>query len=102
MQKKTFSAEMKAKIAIEALKSEKTVNEIAKEFDCSPSQVSEWKKRFLEEASEIFASKKEQRQKDYEAEVANLHQKIGQLTVENSWMKKKYEILFKGKTPKFD
>jgi len=89
MQRKSFPAEVKAKIAIEAIKALKTANEIAGEYDCHPAQVSMWKKEFLEGAAQVFENKRESKKANGEAERSQLYQQIGELQVQLTWMKKK-------------
>ena len=61
MKRKTFTAKFKSKVAIEALKGHRTVNEIASEFDVHPSQVNTWKNLLLEESIDIFSKGRKQR-----------------------------------------
>ena len=89
MQRKSFSADVKAKVAIEAIKALKTANEIAGEYDCHPTQVSTWKKEFLEHAAELFENKRDKKQASGEAEKEQLYQQIGELQVQLTWLKKK-------------
>jgi transposase-like protein len=92
MQRKKHSAEFKAKIALEALKSLRTINEIASEAQVHPTQVNQWKKQLQEEIPTLFASNKGQKQKNQEDLTAILYQQIGQLKVELDWLKKKSGI----------
>lgn len=81
---------LKLKIATEALRGDRTINEIASEFQVLPCQVSEWKKQLKEGSSEIFSSKKKnKKQQDEKEDVSYLQQQIGRLTVELEWLKKK-------------
>ena len=89
MKRRHLSAEFKAKVAIAAIKGDKTVNEIASEFDVHPNQVSAWKKKLLDESSGVFSGKAERTEKDIEAERDKLYRQIGQLQVEVDWLKKK-------------
>ena len=89
MQRKKHSAEFKAKIALEAAKGLKTINEIASESEVHPSQVTLWKKQLLEEIPALFANNRGQKQKKDEDLTAMLYQQIGQLKVELDWVKKK-------------
>lgn len=89
MKKRKFTSDFKAKVALEAIKGQRTVNELAQEFDTHPNQISTWKKQLLESASEVFS-----RGKDLDAERARierdrLYRKVGQLQVEVDWLKKK-------------
>jgi transposase-like protein len=89
--RRTFSAEFKAKVAIEAIKEEKTVSELAQIHQVHPNVISLWKKEFLSNAGKVFAA-----HTDEEEEIARLkkenddlvHQ-IGKLTVDINWLKKK-------------
>jgi putative transposase len=89
MQRQKYSAEFKAKIALEAAKGLKTINEIASESGVHPTQIQQWKKQLLEELPEIFSSKSDRSSKDNEELTAQLYQQIGQLKVELDWVKKK-------------
>ena len=93
MQRKSYSAELKAKVALEALKERKTTSEIASTFKLHPNQVTHWKKRALEELPEIFRRGSNEQQKSQEELTASLYQQIGQLTVELDWLKKKMGAL---------
>jgi len=91
--RRQHSAEFKAKIALEAIKAERTLNEIAACYEVHPVQVQQWKKQALEGMAQTFSSKKEQAAADQEALTAQLYQQIGQLKVELDWMKKKSDQL---------
>lgn len=93
MQRKQHSAEFKAKVALEALKGLKTVNELASEYGVHPTQIHQWKKQLLEEVPGIFSSRRAHHQKEQEDLTANLYQQIGQLKVELDWLKKKSGIV---------
>jgi transposase-like protein len=92
MQRKQYSGEFKSKVALEAIKGMKTINELASEYSLHPTQINQWKKQVLEELPQLFSSRREHRQKEQEALTANLYQQIGQLKVELDWMKKKSGI----------
>jgi transposase-like protein len=92
MQRKKHSAEFKAKVALEALKGLKTINEIASEVQVHPTQINLWKKQLAEELPSIFANSRGQKQKSEEDLTASLYQQIGQLKVELDWIKKKSGI----------
>jgi len=81
--------EFKARVALEALKGVKTIQQIAKEFDIHPVQVSEWKKTMAQGAASVFGPGAE----DLERERAQLHAKIGQQAVELDWLTKKSKQL---------
>lgn len=86
--------EFKARVAIEALKNLRTIQEIAKEFEIHPVQVSEWKKQMIESASEAFGgSRKSVETDDFEQQRESLHAKIGQQAVEIDFLRKKSKQL---------
>lgn len=89
MQRKQHNAEFKAKVALEAIKGLKTVNELASEYGVHPTQIHQWKKQVLDELPQVFSSRRAQNQKEQEELNATLYQQIGQLKVELDWLKKK-------------
>ena len=86
--RKRYSAEEKARVAIEAIKGQKTLNELAAEYGVHPSQITQWKKQAVEEISLGFAGGRARRERSEEALVASLYQEIGQLKMELDWLKK--------------
>ncbi len=88
VQRKRYSAEEKTRVAIEAIKGQKTLNELAAEYGVHPSQITQWKKQALEEISTGFSGGRAQRERTDEALVASLYQEIGQLKMEMDWLKK--------------
>ena len=86
------SAEFKKKVALEAVKERKTINEIAAMFKIHPRLVSRWKKELIDQAIEIFKINKKKSLKEKETQESKLHEKIGQLTVELDWLKKKIGV----------
>jgi putative transposase len=92
MQRKKHSPDFKAKVALEALKGLKTVNQIASETEVHPTQVTLWKKQLSEAIPTIFATEQGSKQKKQEDITGLLYQQIGQLKVELDWVKKKLEL----------
>lgn len=88
-QRKRHSAEFKAKVAVEALKGLKTVQELSKEYGVHPTQISQWKQRLRTEAAGLFGRGQGVSANEQEAEVAALYEKIGRLNMEVDWLKKK-------------
>lgn len=92
-QRKKHSGAFKAKVAVEALKGDRTLNELAGHFEIHPTQVVQWKQRLLAGASDLFSGGVE-RDAAQEAELRDqLYQQIGQMKVELDWLKKKHELL---------
>ena len=89
MAKKKFTADLKAKVAIAALKGHKTVNELAAEFEVHPTQISSWKKQLLDGSKQFFGGKTEKQTEALTQERERLYAQIGQLAVELDWLKKK-------------
>jgi len=89
----TFSAEFKAKVALEAIKGLKTINELAREFQVHPNAISLWKKQMLENIAEVFSNKRGPKTESNEELTDKLYRQIGKLQVELEWLKKKYESL---------
>jgi len=88
--KKSFSAEFKSKVAIEAIKGLQTVNELASEYSVHSTQINNWKHQLLESSKMAFTHKGElKKQQAYEKERDQLYSQIGQLKVELDWLKKK-------------
>lgn len=88
--RKKFSAEFKAKVAIEALKEQKTVAELAVQYDIHPTQIQTWKKHFLDNSAALF-SEKAADTKQNEANESRLYEQIGKLQMHNDWLKKKLQ-----------
>ncbi len=84
--RRKFSASFKAKAAIEAIKEQSSLQELAAKFELHTTQVSSWKREFLENWDLAFMSKPEKEDADIKAEP--LYSKIGQLQVENDFLKK--------------
>ena len=92
-QRKRYDAALKAKVALEALKGQRTANEIGSAYSVHPNLVAQWKKQALEQLPEIFSSGRARATQE-EAELRNqLYQQIGQLKVELDWLKKKSGLL---------
>lgn len=91
--RKLFNGSQKAKIAIAALKGDKTINELAQETGVHPTQINQWKKELQERAAELFENKRGPKQLDEQKDPEKLYAKIGQLNVELDWLKKKSGII---------
>lgn len=91
--RKKISAELKAKVAIESVKGFKTTAEIASIYEVHPNQVVLWKKQYLASAIGLFTKPIITEDKQKERETDNLFRKIGQLEIENEFLKKKWNQL---------
>ena len=76
-QRKRYSAEFKARVALEALKGHKTVNELASTYGVHPTQITHWKHQLQQEVPQIFSARRAKREHDQEALQAQLYQQIG-------------------------
>ena len=77
----------KAKVALAAIKGEKTLAELAEQYDLHQNQIADWKKQLLKQAATVFGSTQESQSAD-EAQLKNLHAKIGELALENDFLAK--------------
>ena len=85
--RRNHSSKFKAKVALEALREELTMSELAEKYDLHANQISHWKSDLMSGAEDVFGGH-EQNQKDSEAEIDKLHSKIGQLTMERDFLSK--------------
>jgi len=91
--RRKHSAEFKARVALEAIRGVKTLSEIAKEYEIHPVMVGKWKNEMLDHLPEIFEKKRGSEDKEIEQEKAQLHQKVGQLSMEVDFLEKKCKQL---------
>ena len=91
-QRKQYSADFKARVALEALKGYKTVNELASTYSVHPTQITKWKKHLQSELPQIFSTRRQKREDEHEDLQAQLYQQIGQLKVELDWLKKNLDL----------
>lgn len=88
--RRKFGSAFKAEVALEAIKSIKTIAEIAQQYELHPVQVSQWKNEFLERSAEVFEKENKQREEvaRLQAEREELFKQIGELRFQNEWFKK--------------
>ena len=83
------TAKFKFQIALEAIKSDKTISQLASDHQLHPGQISQWKKQLLEQGSDIFAATPNKPQREQNDRESNLYEQIGRLNMELNWLKKK-------------
>lgn len=95
MKRRQLGPDLKARVALMAIKGERTVSEISSQFQVHSSQITRWKKQALQGLMEIFSRNgKAAYPHDSSPMVEELYKEIGKLKVENEWLKKKSELLF--------
>ena len=87
--RRTFGASFKAKVALAAVRGDKTTAELAAKYSVHGNQVSAWKKQLLEGATELFADGRGRRNDEASPEEQELYEQIGRLKMEVEWLKKK-------------
>jgi transposase len=87
--RKQHSAGWKAKVALAAVKGDRTTSELAAKFQVHPTQVSQWKRELVEGAEQVFGRDRDRESREQEALVADLYEQIGRLQMELEWVKKK-------------
>ena len=83
------TASFKFQIALEAIQSDKTINQLASDHQLHPGQISQWKKQLLEQGSDIFAATPTKHQREQNDRESSLYEQIGRLKMELDWLKKK-------------
>jgi len=91
--RKRYDESFKAMVAVEALKGEKTLSELAAQFEVHPNQITLWRKQLLEKAPEVFSHKKDPKLDEMEAEIERLYRKVGRQDMELEYLKKKCKQL---------
>ncbi len=91
--RQTHDGGFKARVALEAVKGEKTITQLASQYGVHPNQIGQWKKKLLEELPLLFSDKRNSQDNGHEELEAELYRQIGQLKVELEWLKKKSQIL---------
>jgi transposase-like protein len=87
--RRRFTAALKARVAIEAIKAQRSISELAGQHQVHPGQITQWKQQLLSAAERVFADGRMSEKKEQEELVARLYQQIGQLKVELDWLQKK-------------
>lgn len=87
--RRKFSAEFKAKVVLEALRERRTIEDLARQYELHPNQITQWKKEAMSKLSLVFERGTESRSSVGEDQSEKLYAQIGQLKVENDFLKKR-------------
>lgn len=91
--RKQHSAQFKARVAIEAIRGEKTLSQLGSQFKVHPMQIAKWRKAALEQLPELFVDGRTRKANDSKPDNDGLYEEIGRLKVELDWLKKKVGML---------
>ena len=89
--RRNHTAEFKARVALEAVRGENTIAELAARFEVHPNQITQWKKQVMDELPGLFSKKRGRKKKEQDELTDCLYREIGQLKIELDWLKKKHE-----------
>ena len=87
--RRQYSRHYKFQIALEAAKGQKTISQLASEHSIHPNQIREWKQKLMHEGDQVFSRNNGQREREQQAQEAELYEQIGRLKMELEWLKKK-------------
>lgn len=90
--RKRYTSDFKAKVALEAIKGDRSLSELASRYEVHGTQIGQWKKALLCGMSDIFSEKRQKKDSNNEEEKAKLYEEIGRLKVELDWLKKKSDL----------
>jgi len=91
--RKGHNGAFKAKVALEAIRGEKTLAQLSSEFEVHANQIGQWRKQLLNELPSLFSDRRKKQDREQEDLVSELYRQIGQLKVEVDWLKKKSQML---------
>ena len=93
--RKQYSAQFKAKVALEAVREAKTTSQLSSQYEIHPTVINNWKRQLLNDASSLFESdyKNDKKEKDQQAQIDELYRQIGKLTVERDFLENRSEQL---------
>ncbi len=90
--RKSFTAKFKAKVALEAVKGERSLAELASRYEVHATQIGQWRKALVEGLPDVFSDRRWKKAKNEQVEKSQLFEEIGRLKVELDWLKKKSEL----------
>jgi putative transposase len=91
--RKQYSPKFKARVAVEAIRGEKTLSQLGSQFKIHPIQIAKWRKSALEQLPELFVDGRSRQRRNGEMDSNSLYEEIGRLKVELDWLKKKVGML---------
>lgn len=91
--RKRYTADFKAKVALEAVKGDRSLAELSSRYEVHANQIGQWRKALLAGLPELFSDRRRRREEDSDAEKARLYEEIGRLKMELDWLGKKNEQL---------
>ena len=91
--RKQYSPKFKAKVAVEAIRGERTLSQLASQFHVHPVQIGQWRKQALEQLADVFVDGRKSKPAGTDVEKDALYEEIGRLKVELDWLKKKVGLL---------
>ena len=92
-QRQVCSGELKARVALEAIKGQHTIREIASRYSVHPNLVTRWRKQAMEELPGLFSDGRARKEKEDEQKQAELYEQLGRMKMELEWLKKKTSML---------
>ena len=93
--RRKFTGEFKAQVAIEAIKERESLADLAKKYEVHPNMISKWKQEFLEKSAQVFDLPSSDDSENTQEQADKLYAKIGQLQLENDFLKKSFKKLSK-------
>lgn len=91
--RKQYSPKFKAKVAVEAIRGERTLSQLASQFHVHPVQIGQWRKQAMEQLADVFVDGRKSKASGADVEKDALYEEIGRLKVELDWLKKKVGLL---------
>jgi transposase-like protein len=95
--RKRYTADFRARVALEAIKGERSVSELASHYEVHPNHVTSWKKQLLEEMPGIFSDKRKREKLAEEDDKSKLYEEIGRLKIEVDWLRYNLDLTTEGK-----